>query len=172
MRKYFSTCRLLTLVLFSLFLTTSSASDIQGLEKSLINSLSLKKGTTERSGNSGETIQSYMKGGFVNKKPNQRADYTDYYLLKKPAMFMGHELLVIEEEYMSKYIGCCVSPGIGVTVKISGSSKSLDNFAVKNKCTLTNDVDIQAELKSVSVKANFPRGQYASLSCRERDANR
>jgi hypothetical protein len=172
MRQYFNLYKLFTLILFSSFFTVSSASNTQELEKSLTNSLSLKGGSNERLGNSGETIRSYMKEGFVNKKPNQRADYTDYYLLKKPAMFMGHELLVIEEEYMSKYIGCCVSPGIGVTVKIYGSSKSLDNFAVKNKCTLTNDVDIQAELKSVSVKANFPRGQYASLSCRERDANR
>lgn len=172
MCKYFNLYKLFTLILLSSFLTVASASDVQDLEKSLINALSLKKGSTERLGNSGKTIQSYMKEGFVNKKPNQRADYTDYYLLKKPAMFMGHELLVIEEEYMSKYIGCCVSPGMGVTVKVSGSPKNLENFAVKNKCTLTNDVDIQAELKSVSVNANFPRGQYASLSCRERDASR
>jgi hypothetical protein len=163
---------LFTLILFLSFSTLASASDVQDLEKTLANSLSLKRGSTERLGNSGKAIQSYMKEGFVNRKPNQRADYTDYYLLKKPAMFMGHELIVIEEEYMSKYIGCCVSPGMGVAVKISGNSKNIEHFAVKNKCTLTNDIDIQAELKSVSIKANFPRGQYASLSCRERDANR
>jgi hypothetical protein len=172
MNKYFNMCKFFTLILFSSFLSISSASDIQDLEKRLTSSLSLKKGTTERIGNSGETIQSYMKEGFINRKPNQRADYTDYYLMKKPSMFMGHELIVIEEEYRSKYIGCCVSPGMGVTVKISGSSTNLEKFATKNKCTLTNNVNIQAELESVSIKTKFPRGQYASLSCRERDANR
>lgn len=172
MSKYSNVRNIFALILFSSFLTISSASNTPDLEKRLATSLSLKKGTTERVGDSRETIRSYMKEGFVNRKPNQRADYTDYYLLKKPAIFMGHELIVIEEEYISGYIGCCVSLGMGVTVKISGSSKKLENFASRNKCTFTNNVNIQAELESVNIKTNFPRAQYASLSCRERDASR
>ncbi len=172
MSQYSNARNLFAFILLSSFLTISSASNTPDLETLLSTSLSLKKGTTERVGDSGEAIRSYMKEGFVNRKPNQRADYTDYYLLKKPAMFMGHELIVIEEEYISRYIGCCVSPGMGVTVKISGSSKNLEHFAARNKCTFTNNVNVQAELESVNIKTNFPRGQYASLSCRERDASR
>mgnify|MGYP001758737813 FL=1 len=111
-----------------------------------------------------------MREGIVNKKPNQRADYTDYYLVNKPAKFMGHDLIVIEEEYMSQYIGCCVSPGVGVTVKVIGNTKNLENFARINGCTFTDNVNLQEELSSVGINATLTQGRFASLSCRERDA--
>lgn len=147
------------------------ASDNQNIENGLIRALQLKKGTTERVGDSGKAIQAYMQQGLVNKKPNRRADYTDYYLLKKPAKFMGHDLIVIEQEYMSAYIGCCVSPGVGVTVKVVGGIKNLEEFATANGCTLTDHVNLKDELSRVSIKSNLPMGNFASLSCRERDAD-
>jgi hypothetical protein len=150
----------------------SFAASGQELERGLVNALELKKGTTDRAGNSGKALQAYMRGGLINKKPNRRADYTDYYLLNKLTTFMGHELLVIEEEYMTRHIGCCVSPGAGVTVKVNGSTKNLENFASKNKCAFTDNVDIQGELNSVGLKIRRAKGHYASLSCRERDATR
>jgi hypothetical protein len=150
----------------------SLAATGQELESGLVNALELKKGTTERAGNSGKALQAYMREGLINKKPNRRADYTDYYLLNKLTTFMGHELLVIEEEYMTRHIGCCVSPGAGVTVKVSGSTKNLENFASKNKCAFTDNVDLQSELSSVGLKTSRAKGHYASLSCRERDATR
>lgn len=140
------------------------------LENGLIKALKLKQGTTERIADSGKAIQAYMREGIVGRKPNQRYDYTDYYLLKKSASLMGHELIVIEEEYLSKYIGCCVNPGVGVSVRVVGSTKNLQEFASANKCTFTEAIDLQNELLSVGVKANLSQGSYANLSCRERDA--
>jgi hypothetical protein len=166
-----SACRTRRL-LGALLLAVSSASADPGLENGLIQALHLKKGTTQRVGTSGKAIQAYMREGYVGKHPDQRFDYTDYYLLKKPASFMGHELVLIEEEYITQYIGCCVSPGVGVTVKVRGSTRKLQAFARAQRCTLRDPVDIRHELNEVAIKARLPKGHYASLSCRERDAER
>jgi hypothetical protein len=40
---------------------------------------------------------------------------------------MTHELVMIEQEYMTTWIGCCVSPGVGVTVRVNGSTANLGN---------------------------------------------
>lgn len=164
--------KILFCTIFAAVSTQTAFANDQETEEGLIKALRLKKGTTERVGDSGKAIQAYMKLGFTSKKPNQRADYTDYYLLNKPAKFMGHDLLVIEEEYMLKYVGCCVSPGVGVTVKVVGDTKNLEKFASENRCTLTDHVNIKDELNRISIKANIPIGNFASLSCRERDADR
>lgn len=142
----------------------------QQLENGLTRALQLKPGTSERSGYSGKAIQAYMQAGLVGKKPNQRSDYTDYYLVAKGASFLGHELVLIEEEYITQYIGCCVSPGAGVTVKVNGSTKNLAAFAKTNRCTLLDPVDFNHALREAAIQARFPKARYASLSCRERDA--
>jgi hypothetical protein len=142
------------------------------LESGLIKALQIKKGTYERAGDSGTAIQAYIAEGAVTRKPTVRADYTDYRLLKKPATFLGHELLVIEEEYMTKHIGCCVSEGAGVSVRVIGSSKNLKAFAAENKCALNEGVDLRRELAGYGMTGKLPPGPYATLSCRERDAMR
>jgi len=165
-------------LLGSLLLAASCASAVApaaadaGLETGLLHALHLKKGTTARVGTSGKAIAAYMREGYIGKHPDQRADYTDYYLLKKPASFLGHELVFIEEEYITQYIGCCVSPGAGVTVKVRGSTQKLQAFARAQRCTLTDPVDIRNKLSEVAIKTRMPKGHYASLSCRERDAER
>ena len=140
------------------------------LEIGLAQAMHLKKGSSERVGTSGQAIQAYMHAGLIDSKPNQRADYTDYYLLKKPTRFMGHELVMIEEEYMSRYIGCCVSPGAGLSVKVSGSLKPLAQFARVHRCSLNDNADLQGELASLGIRRKLAPGRYATLSCRERDA--
>ena len=142
------------------------------LETGLAQAMHLKKGSSERVGTSGQAIQAYMRAGLIDSKPNQRADYTDYYLLNKPARFMGHELVMIEEEYMSRWIGCCVSPGAGLSVKVSGSLKPLEQFAHVHRCSLNDNADVQGELTSLGIRRKLAPGRYATLSCRERDAER
>jgi hypothetical protein len=166
------TRRLLGALLLAATCTSALAAADPGLETGLLHALHLKKGMTERTGTSGKAIAAYMREGYVGKHPDQRFDYTDYYLLKKPASFMGHELVLIEEEYITQYIGCCVSPGVGVTVKVRGSTRKLQAFARAQRCTLRDPVDIRHALNEVAIKARLPKGHYASLSCRERDAER
>lgn len=151
--------------------TLVHAGNAPQLEAGLIQALQLKPGTNERSGYSGKAIQAYKQAGLVGKKPNQRFDYTDYYLVNQGASFLGHELVLIEEEYITQYIGCCVSPGVGVTVKVHDSTKNLAAFAKAKRCTLLDPVDLNHALRDVAIKTRFPKAQYASLSCRERDAN-
>ena len=162
-------------IVFALLAASSAlavAADAPSLESGLLHAMQLKPGTTERTGTSGKAIEAYVRAGLLDKKPNQRYDYTDYYLLKKPATFLGHELVLIEEEYITQYIGCCVSPGLGVTVKVRGGTQNLEKFAQAHRCTLTDNVDLAHELREVAIKNRLPKAHYASLSCRERDAER
>ncbi|SKA74990.1 hypothetical protein SAMN02745130_01455 [Thiothrix eikelboomii] len=140
------------------------------LEQGLSDALRYDPAKAERIGDSGQAIQAYMRAGIVNKKPNLRADYTDYYLVNKPAHFMGHELVMIEEEYMTAYIGCCVNAGAGITVRLTGDDSALQAFAKANACSVENKVDLKTVLKELGLKAKLPAGQYTTLSCRERDA--
>lgn len=121
-------------------------------------------GTTD---DAGEAIRAYMAEGIINKRPNKRIDYTDYYIVNKPAQFLGHELQIIEQEYMKSYVGCCVSPGTGLTVRLNGSSENLRRFAAQNRCTFEGNVDFQEIMRTFKLAA-IP-GNYALISCRERD---
>ena len=162
-------------IVFALLAASSAlavAADAPSLESGLLHAMQLKPGTTERTGTSGRAIRAYQHAGLVSKTPRQRFDYTDYYLLEKPVPFMGHELVLIEEEYRTRYIGCCASPGVGITLKVHGSLKNLQQFARANRCTLTDHVDFAQALREVAIKNKVPRAHYASLSCRERDAER
>jgi hypothetical protein len=160
------------LILIAVPNSQAMALNNQDIETGLISALRLKKGTTERVGNSGEAIQAYMRAGIVNKKPNERFDYTDYYLVNKSVKLMGHDLIVIEEEYILRYIGCCVSPGAGVTVKVTENTENLEEFARTNGCTFTDNVNLQEKLSSVGISATLPQGRFASMSCREKDVQR
>lgn len=166
------TRRLLGSLLLAACSCSALAAADPALESGLIRALHLKKGTTDRVGTAGEAIRAYVREGYLGKHPDQRADYTDYYLLKKPTSFLGHELVLIEEEYITQYIGCCVSPGAGVTVKVRGSTQKLQAFARAQRCTLTDPVDIRNKLSEVAIKTRMPKDHYAALSCRERDAER
>lgn len=144
----------------------------EDLEGGLIAALRLDKKTGGRLADSGKAIQAYMREGVVDKKPNRRFDYTDYYLVRQPAKLMGHDLVMIEEEYLTQFIGCCVNEGMGVTVKTQGGTENLEKFAEENGCAFSEKVDFQNALKQVGIKVKAPTGEYASLSCRERDAHR
>jgi hypothetical protein len=142
------------------------------LEGQLKSAMTFDSNTSERVGDSGDAIQAYIKRGLLGKKPKERSDYTDYWVIKKPIDFMGHKLVIIEEEYMTKFIGCCVSPGLGITVKVNSDVAELKDFARANKCSVTtkNKKEINEEMSFLGVVAK-DEGEYVTLSCRERDAN-
>ncbi|WP_423035113.1 hypothetical protein [Undibacterium sp. Tian12W] len=159
----------------SLLLAMSSSSSLAAestLESQLINALKIKQNTELRQAKSRPVIQAYQQAGILSKKPDQRADYVDFYLLRKPASFMGHTLVVLEEEYMDTYVGCCVSPGLGLVLQVEADTRPLQDFAEKNACTFKPHADVFDTLKTYGIRHKLPKADYASLSCRERDAQK
>jgi hypothetical protein len=165
---------LLGLTITLLLPTIVTAQDTT-LEQGLLQSMSIfidSEGVVQRHESSDKAIQAYMKQNYVNKTPNFRYDYTDHYVLKKPASLLGHDLKTIEEEYMAAYVGCCVSPGVGAIIKQKGSLERLQNFAKRNRCSI-EPIDFNDHLESLNVKnTRAPRGNYYSISCRERELER
>ena len=135
----------------------------------LIEALKLDATTHERVGAPEAAVEAYAAAGLINVDADVRADYTSYFLVKKRTEFMGHTLVIIEHEYMDEYVGCCVSPGMGVTVRVKGDTRSLEDFAAANGCSFSDNTDPAAELKAFNVKSLLFKAHYASLSCRERD---
>lgn len=109
--------------------------------------------------------------GFLAKKPNiSRADYNDIYKLKKTYQFMGQNVVLISDEYMSEYVGCCVSEGWGAVFKQTSNLQLIEKFAKTNQCKIS-------PIKPVNDYYGFkirslPKGNYYELSCRERDLNK
>ncbi|MCH8621794.1 hypothetical protein [Undibacterium sp. TS12] len=141
----------------------------KGLEPRLRKALQIRKNGQERQARSRPVILAYKQAGILGKVPQQRADYIDFYLLRKPASFMGHRLVLLEEEYMDSYVGCCVSPGMGLAVQVHGDTSTVQEFAQKNACTFTAHADLAERLKTYGISHWLPKADYATLSCRERD---
>ena len=158
---------LLALSLASLSLPSLAAAEADPLEKGMAAALQFDPVKEER-GDTGKAIQAYMKAGIVNKKPDLRIDYNDYYLVSKPSTFLGHELVIIEEEYMTEYVGCCVDPGASLFMRLKGKDDALKAFAKKAVCKVET-VNITEKLADLEVNRSMPAGTYVELSCHFND---
>lgn len=154
-----------------IFLSSAMAVDNR-LENQLILALKIKPDGQDRQAESRPVIRAYQQAAIISKKPQQRADYIDFYLLQKPASFMGHTLILLEEEYMDKYVGCCVSPGMGLMLKTNADTQAVQEFADKNACTFTPHADVFDRLKTFGIAHKLAKADYAVLSCRERDTQK
>lgn len=143
-----------------------SIPDDAALQSMVMDSLRLRPGTGERMVDSGKMIVALANSGYVNLKPDESWDYSDYRFLKKRADFLGHEIIVIEEEYFEKWIGCCVNPGLAITFKLNGNTDFLQTFARNNKCKIGFDGDKYYG----PALPPAPKGTYATLSCKEGDS--
>jgi len=117
----------------------------------------------------GKAIQAYIRKGYLTLKPETRIEYTDYRMLRKKAYLLQQELVVIEEEYMSKWVGCCVSPGVGVIVRVVADTEDLAAFARKHKCSIKEQKDTKRSLEMLSLYKSSER--YLGVSCRSMDYN-
>lgn len=125
-----------------------------------------------RQKNAGVVLRDFKAAGLIPFKPD-RVDYTDYYPVLKPLQVLGHDLVIVEEEYMARYVGCCVSEGAGMVLRLHGDTKRLEAFAQANKCSVEKFKDA-AEYRDnhMNVRFPLPAGAYAALSCRARDEER
>jgi hypothetical protein len=146
----------------------SQAGDAEALAAGLVRTMRLNAERTERLAEPGEAIRAYIKAGYVRLKPELREEYTDYRVMRLPAKLFGQELLVVEEEYLTKFIGCCVNEGVGVILRVTADLAPLKEFAAANGCSLRNDrTDIVATLQKLKVKP--VEGELVAMSCRTRD---
>jgi len=154
-----------------IFSSSAMAADTR-LENQLILALKIKPDGQDRQAESRPVMRAYQQAAIISKKPQQRADYIDFYLLQKPASFMGHTLILLEEEYMDQYVGCCVSPGMGLILKTNADTRAVQDFANKNACTFTPRADVFDRLRMFHIDHKLAKADYAMLSCRERDAQK
>jgi hypothetical protein len=140
-------------------------------ELGLIAAIKPNTDNSDRMGDSGKAIRTYINAGYLNIKPNTRTDYTDHWLLKHSAPFLGNDLVMIDEEYMTKFIGCCVNPGLILTIRTTPAGlNSLRNFAKANKCSLDENIKIDQVFSDATIQgAPKMDGSFASLSCRQSD---
>lgn len=146
----------------------AGAADGEALAAGLVGAMRLNAERTERLSEPGDAIRAYIKAGYVRVKPELREDYTDYRVVRLPTKLFGQELLVIEEEYLTKFIGCCVNEGVGVIARVAADLAPLKAFASANGCSVRNDrADIVAMLQKLKVKP--VDGELVAMSCRTRD---
>ena len=164
--------RVITPITFALALAslasaqTPNAADPAALEAGLVRAMRPSADRTERLVEPGDAIRAYIAAGIVPVKPDLREEYTDYRVVRQPAKLFGQELMVIEEEYQLKFIGCCVNAGVGAILRVTGDQAPLNEFAAANGCSLSKD-DVIERLRKLKVKSLT--GEFVSLSCRERD---
>jgi len=116
------------------------------------------------------SFKTLKQQGFIAKKANiSRADYNDVYKLKKPYQFMGQNIVLISDEYMSEYVGCCVSEGWGAVFKQTSNLKLIQQFAKTNQCNISPK-EPDSDYYGFKI-SSLPKGNYYELSCRERDLN-
>lgn len=137
------------------------------LERALLDSLR-SDASSSRQERAGLAIRQYKAAGVLPFRP-QRSDYTDYYIVGKPTKFMGNDLVLVAEEYQTKYIGCCVNPGAGVYVRVTTNTDSMLSFARANSCRVEEFADRKTLLDSTPVTAGMEPGKYAALLCHESD---
>jgi hypothetical protein len=114
--------------------TPVEAETLASAEKLLRAAMTANANGEGRALDSGVAIRAYIDQKAMRRKPEKRADYTDYRIMRAPATLFGHNILALEEEYMITHIGCCVDPGLAAVLDLRGSSAAIEAFARENKC--------------------------------------
>lgn len=108
--------------------------------------------------------------GYISTKPQiTRYDYNDVYQMQKPLIFLNQSVVLVSDEYMSEYIGCCVSEGWGAVFKVNRDYDSLRQFAEENYCSLEEVTNSDQRNYRGFPYRKLGKGKFVELSCRERD---
>lgn len=157
----------LALILTLISAPISSFADDGKAEAELIQAMTYSKTLQKRTKEAGDAVRALVREKILALKPDRRMDYTDYRIVNRPVNFLGHELLVVEEEYLTKYIGCCVNAGIGAILRVRGDLARLEAFSKENLCKLRKQEDVVEDLRNIGAKDTG--GTLTAISCRERD---
>jgi hypothetical protein len=149
-----------------------TGSNPTALEKELLEALKVSDTGLDRRGDPEKVINDYAAGHLIDSTRTERVDFDDYYVLRKPAMLLGHDLVVISwghgrDDTVDGPTGCCVQLGLTVYVRVNGDDANLARFAETNKCSYEPNEDVLGFWKQMDEHppVRFPKGRYASLSC-------
>lgn len=124
-----------------------------------------------KSGNTGfSSFHQLKQQGFISQKPQvSRMDYNDVYALKKPLEMFNQQVVLLSDEYMLEYVGCCVSEGWGAIIKKQHNVTTIQKFAQEQQCSFVPfSLKENLHYYGYTIK-KLGKGEYYELSCRERD---
>lgn len=110
-----------------------------------------------------------QKGLISNKPTISRADYNDVYQFKKQYQFLGQNFVLLFDEYMLEYAGCCVNEGWGAVFAKHSDLKQIQQFAQKNQCKVEKMNLDSKYYYGYEVKKLPKNKEYYELSCRADD---
>ena len=149
----------LAALLLHTFAFSEAKADVQS-EQILNRALSGASGSKVRQVDRGEAIRALASQGLVSLAPDLRADYTDYRLVSGRLQFLDHPVVIVIEEYLTEWMGCCPNPGIGVIIKGPVNEGRLQSFAQTNSCEIGSYTWIVEDFAELDQSA-----QYNSLHC-------
>jgi hypothetical protein len=122
--------------------------------------LSVTLGAKQRQIDRGEAIRVLADHGLVSLIPDFRADYTDYRLVSGQLQFFDYPVVIVIEEYITEWMGCCPDPGIGVIIRGPVAETRLQSFAQTNSCQIGSYTWIVQDFAELDQSA-----EYHSLHC-------
>lgn len=134
--------------------------------------LEMSPGQVQDAGHNLSSVQYLKQKGYFSRKPDYQADYSHFYYPKKDISLFGAKLVAFDHEYLERYVGCCVSPGVEVILKKGDhfGSAELDNFAQTNACKIINFNQVYLPDKVVKkLLGSQKTEELLVLSCKERD---
>jgi hypothetical protein len=122
----------------------------------------------------GAPLRALKRDGYLATRPRIRTNYDDFYFPTRSFSVLGGKVVVVQENYLGRYVGCCADPGIGLYFE--GSSKAsfiaVEDFAIANKCIYLEGNDMVTQELPTNFMRLKPRKSYALLRCSDGDKNR
>jgi hypothetical protein len=152
-------------ILFAVWSYPACADDITKL---LIAAIEPNQTSDGRLLDSGVPVRALIDAGYLRRKPEARIDYVDVRMMRKPFDFLGAQLLIVEEEYLVDYIGCCVDPGISLVLDVTSGGGNISKLATANSCSYSEDGDY-IRRAAADAGITIGSGRLAYLDCGTRN---
>jgi hypothetical protein len=144
-----------------LFCLGETGSTPTALENELLEALKLNNKGDDRRVHPEVVISDYAAKHLIDLSRTKRVDSDNFYVLRKPAKLLGHDLLVISwaQDTARSY-------GLTVYVRVIGDDANLAAFAKTNRCNYAYEQDLGSwQLFDEHPPIVFPKGRHASLAC-------
>lgn len=122
-----------------------------------------------------EVVLQLSRQGVFKRKPNERRDYSSFYIPQQGVFVFGAKLISFEHEYQTRYIGCCVNPGNAVILQPTRGTAEIEAFSRRNGCRYSvGDEIFYAPQRAIKGLTKSERDSLVEVSCKDNylfDAN-